>query len=33
MKNEQNENLTKQINKNELKQAIYQMKSGKPPWN
>ena len=31
MKNEQNENLTKQINKNELKQAIYQMKNGKSP--
>ena len=31
MKNEQNENLTKQINKNELKQAIYQMQNDKTP--
>ena len=31
MKNEQNEYLTKQINKNELKQAIFQMQNEKSP--
>ena len=31
MKNEQNEQLAKSINKNELKQAIYQMQNNKSP--
>ena len=31
MKNELNEQLTKSINKNELKQAIYQMENDKSP--
>ena len=31
MKNEQNEQLRKSINKNELKQAIYQMQNDKSP--
>ena len=31
MKNEQNEYLTKQINKNELKQAMFQMQNEKSP--
>ena len=31
MKNEPNEQLTKSINKNELKQAIYQMENDKSP--
>ena len=31
MKNEQNEYLTKQINKNELKQAIFQIQNEKSP--
>ena len=31
MENEQNEQLTKSINKNELKQAIYQMQNDKSP--
>ena len=31
MKNELNEQLTKSINKNDLKQAIYQMENDKSP--
>ena len=31
MENEQNEQLTKSINKNELKQVIYQMQNDKSP--
>ena len=31
MKNEQNEHVTKLINKNELKQAKYQMQNDKSP--